>query len=65
MLTQLTLFRLETGRKGKIVNIVRPLGRYNIYKLQLLVDDTVVSAVPVPCERQARLPRSVYDGSIV
>ena len=32
----------DSGRKGKIVNIVRPFGRYNIYKIQLL--DDVVSA---------------------
>jgi len=34
----------NSGRKGKIVNIVRPFGRYNIYKIQLLDDGIVVSA---------------------
>ena len=34
----------NSGRKGKIVNIVRPFGRYTIYKIQLLDDGIVVSA---------------------
>ena len=34
----------NSGRKGKIVNTVRPFGRFNISKIQLLDDGNVVSA---------------------
>ena len=43
-MTLFSLVRKGKKRKGKLVNIVMPFGRYNIYKIQHLDDGSVVSA---------------------